>query len=290
MDWSNIDSFEGFGEYYTHSDKNSCDKCCNKLDAKTFYNFHSGQYCIDLCKKCIKPEKDKYVKDFMNLTFVDRTNMTIEEKPLSWFCDICGCQLGGGHKWYYENNDDICFDCEKLLHVPFKQYSNLYLNDRDTCLDMSEINATTQRIFPILLTKNNFSPSNKCNYIDCIKYANFDIGKMKHWCMLKDSLSDIPFIDATAFIIVNCVDGRVASGIYDDHGRVALNLLYNSPEDFISAYDSWKKIKKNEQEIVNLKKNFDDKSFCEYEELAEICDGFSSYIRLHKQMGYYYGY
>jgi hypothetical protein len=91
-----------------------CDFCDVEVrESKvSFYQLSTAGDTLDMCLNCYSNPSHNEPKLLSNIQFIDRTDSSIEDKPLRWKCLSCDKIMGGGHKWYTNNYDiDICEDC-----------------------------------------------------------------------------------------------------------------------------------------------------------------------------------
>lgn len=283
-----------------------CDKCDKELhsDNDKWYHmkvnsWNSHDYCLECGVKSF----------FDNLVFIDRTNMSVAEKPLAWKCDSCGIKLGGGCKWYTDNKDmDICIDC---YNKPKEQL--FVFVDQDKCCIIDRVgplvlnNETVQnRIIPKLFEKD-ITEERINAYADCINeiaYVDKRFGSYKQWAMFMGPY-DLPQHDIVTALLVNCGpehNGQIASLVADNHGRVGINILYETVDDYLKEYNNWlltkpsnsdeedsfdyenttlEELAKHEEEMENDRYND--------EKIMKQCTEFCGYIRLKKNLDTYYG-
>jgi hypothetical protein len=176
------------------------------------------------------------------------------------------------------------------------------------------------------------TPERVETYIDIIDsnvYADKKFGSIYEWCLMTD-LYELPHFSAMTGLLVNIGiirNGMVASIVVDDHGRSAINIIYNTLDEYLLEYNQWLKMdhdKKQYAEKVDdhgrsainiiyntldeylleynqwLKMDHDKKQYAEkvyndlkdeYEEsdMALACEEFSGYIRNKLKLDMYYG-
>src|SRR5947199_241509 len=49
-----------------------------------------------------------------------------------------------------------------------------------------------------------------------------------------------PFTEAYTALLVDCVTGKIASLVEDDHSRVSIDIIYNNVDDYIIDFENWK--------------------------------------------------
>jgi hypothetical protein len=100
-------------------------------------------------------------------------------------------------------------------------------------------------------------------------------GSFRQWVPMSDWYV-LPHDDAWTAFIVDCsptTNGRVASVVNDDHGRIAIDIVFNNIQEYKVAYDKWK-----------MERNSAEKS----DEILDL-DEFSGFIRISRNLDLYYG-
>ncbi|MGL5934744.1 MAG: hypothetical protein ACRCZI_03875 [Cetobacterium sp.] len=283
--------------------------CCNNMITTSFY--HKFNLLIDICKLCFDNKKVLVAK------FIDRTNMTIEEKPLNWQCIICSKLLGGGCKWYYseESKNDICYDCYnpdtiyKFIKDEFRffdedkydQYLALdrtefsfVLNtepDPESLIDINELLKEYMEVSGL----SELNHDKIENILEDLVNANIE-SSIKDWVIFtkyEDSLLNF----GSQLIINNNKDSvefsQIGILIHDNHERIELNVLYKTVDEFIAEYKEFAKNIKSDEECKKGIKLAEDKLYKEYsvntDDILPFMNSFANYIVIKNRINYYFG-
>jgi hypothetical protein len=104
---------------------------------------------------------------------------------------------------------------------------------------------------------------------------------MLEWTLITDLTPGILHTDVECGFAVNVIDPKhpVASVLSDNHGRVAMNVVYDTYPDYLrekEAYDP-------ETVKITLDPEYS------YGEEAESTPNFAEYVRRTRELGFYYG-
>jgi hypothetical protein len=285
-----------------------CDGCCEKSLKYLFENkielfsyAFSNEHFI-YCKNCL--DNKAYLN---NLKPVDRLEYSTEDKPLDWQCSFCEKKLGGGCKWYCDATIDldICTQCYNSdISKNFKLLTNtdnLYICERNelhpVLIERGEIKELK---IPDLSDVNGIMDNDYIldwlNNIRNIVSVDRKINNIYYWLPFTD-LYELPdFIDASTQLLVNCSPdgkGEVASVLYDNHYRIAINVVYDNFESYQMAFEKWEDtqlITRDKKKLISkLKKEYNETNNIDTVVLANTCKDFSGYVRLSKELKTYYG-
>ncbi|ARF11456.1 hypothetical protein Klosneuvirus_1_313 [Klosneuvirus KNV1] len=282
-----------------------CDKCDKELHSDNDKWYHMNVNSWDSHDYCLECGVSTF---FDNLVFIDRTNMTIEEKPLKWKCDSCGTRLGGGCKWYTDNKDmDICMNC---YNQPKEKLFDFV--DKDKCCIIERVGSLvlnneniSNRVIPTQIEKDVTKERMEV-YADCINniaYIDKRFGSYKQWAMFAGPY-DLPKHDIVTALLVNCGPihrGEIASLVSDNHCRVGINIIYDSIDEYLKDYNEWYQMKPTNSDKDNfdyenatleeLAKHEEETEEDRYddEKIMNACTEFCGYIRLKKNLDTYYG-
>ena len=301
--WEPLDNFDT-SELDLPEDSFRCDGECSQTIKCPFYNLRvDGQDTLQFCTSCFEDAGRHLQKIIDEAEVIDRVNKTIEEKPLIWPCICCGKMLGGGYKWRIIETGrfgstvlDICEDCngEKLKNK-FRLLKDVLVVERSEPIFISV--EQVKRSIPEEL-KDQVTADRVSQWvsgIDCIVSIPEDFGSVKQWTLFTD-FYDIPHYHASTALLIDCIDGptngRVASTVADDHGRGAINIVFNSIGEYLEEYNKWlsnRDVEKSNLLKETVEKDFDTKYSCDDDDLAGACDEFSGYIRTKNKLSLYYG-
>ena len=132
--------------------------------------------------------------------------------------------------------------------------------------------------------------------INSVAHLSDDFGSVKGWAMFTD-IVDIPHYSASTALLVDChsdSNGRVASLVVDDHGRIGVDVIFDSFEEYERSLNEWNSTKITDPEELKqadklIEKSFEEKYSCDNPVIAKACTHFSCYIRLVKGLDFYYG-
>jgi hypothetical protein len=290
------------------ADEFFCDGCCEKslknlVDNKIelFSYVFSNQHFI-YCNNCL--DNKAYLN---NLEPVDRLEYSTEDKPLDWQCSFCEKKLGGGCKWYcnIHTDLDVCAQCYNSdISKNFKLLKNtdyLYIGERNglhpviierseikelKIPDISDVDGVIDADYVIDWLHN----------IENIVSLDSKINNIYYWLPFTD-LCELPdFIDASTQLLLNCSPdgkGEVASVLYDDHYRIAVNIVYDNFESYKMEFEEWEDTqlltREKKKLISKLKKEYDNTRTIDVTDLAKACKDFSGYVRLSRELKTYYG-
>lgn len=286
----NITDIENILDYSQYS----CDFCREPLTENHYY---IGDYKIQLCEKCID--------NFFNLfTHIDRTNFTEQEKPRRWNCESCRTALGGGLDWYcIESKDfDLCKDCYGSKKTKYTKNLSFINRGWDPVpVDLSLPNITNFYVPDEI--KNEITEERNKLFINSISdIAKTDIKSPLLYWTLFTNISDMYLIhESYSALIVNCnkdSNNEVGVIIFDDHGRVSLNTIFKSFDQYLIEYNKWKNSQIEESTRVKIKceledtynsDELEDMATAFTEKLMKVASTFSEYIVLQRGLETYYG-
>jgi hypothetical protein len=243
-------------------------------------------------------------KNFYEVETIDRLNYSVEEKPRKFPCKFCNTLLGGGCKWKLINIDynpifDICSDCDNKISSStiLSQIKNDFKKFEKSGNYALCIRAEPGVIIDITDDVVNELPQTidtvKLDNLESIVYISHDLGPIKQWRQLTPFYKIPSYNAQTAFVIECKTPYRVASAVLDDHYRMAINVIFDSYEEYIKELELWNQIKltgkelKIQQELIQ--KTFNELRSCDNDVVAKGCEEFSGYIRLIKDLDMYYG-
>ncbi len=285
-------------EKISESDGFICDGSC-KRDCKTIVDNGENLYNyvkLIYCETCYQN------KDYQSLTkgleYIDRRNFSTKEKPRYWRCDLCSTSLGGGCQWYCNSKTDIdiCYECyHKDLSKEFK------LLDKDVYICYRGIDGVYFKISEVKDLQipeqlvDQIKEDNVKNWIQTFdSLANVNINhkivNLCEWLPISD-MYEMTHTDAFTQLLVNCGvegNGQVASLVSDDHGRVSLDLIYDTLDKYLEDYKKWVESRLSGDELEKLQEKLEEDDD-NIDEVAAACQEFSGYIRLHNRLSFYYG-
>jgi hypothetical protein len=304
--WKIIDNGINESMFSQIDDVFTCDSC-NESIHLPFYNLEIDQSSMQFCEKCF--QKTNLIECF-KVGEIDRTDVSPDVKPLNWPCIICKKMLGGGHKWKtlsfnYIQTADLCLDCferDPQLANYKKATSQLFSDDRKIMVSertdpiFVDISAVKNRQIHKIL-KDQVTEARAHEYVrlidDSLVNLPDNFGSLKQWVLFTD-VYEIPLVQACTALVVDCAtdkSGQVASLVIDDHGRISIDIVFNSIREYETAYNQWTSDQDESQDEIfaefeaRLKKDY-----CwENEKIAKVCKEFSGFVRFRECLSIYYG-
>lgn len=209
-------------------------------------------------------------------------------------CDVCQSKIKKGRIW---NIGD--FDChtkckENAKSVFFKvPDEGLIYTDRGHIFHC-KLNINDVKIPKLLkdriTAKRNSEYGNDADSLVHVP-SNFNIAE---WAYMSDS-DEVPNYSASCGFMVRCIKGQhqIASTVSDDHGRGAVDIVFDTVEEFLQAEKDWQEklpsAKEREILLQTIKENFDENLSCDKDLIKNATDSFAVFIRLDKDLDLYYG-
>jgi hypothetical protein len=229
--------------------------------------YHALYSDIDVCSEC-------YPYFYKNLT---NTNEDSRYK----YCDVCIQDIG--ENAYYTNEDagyDVCQPCynykrpfgvnvnQSGLETDREQYIIAKYLDYDALTIppqlLSEITSERNQLFIELLGSLVRLPDTYENILE--------------WTLITD-LTPCEHHDAECGFAINLINDKVASILSDNHGRVAMNVVYDNYEDYLREEAEFNQL--NDTFAFNSELSLDDKE--------ENTHNFGEYVRRNRGLSFYYG-
>ena len=296
----------------------TCNVCDKDLKC-SFYHYGILNSSIDTCVGCFEGFSSV-------LKPIDRTNISVEEKPLVWPCFICRKGLGGGCKWYTDNRHlDICTPCyEKGLIADFKEkflFVDVEKIETYAILDRVMYGVVSISKPVVLHDPRDLLAGVNMNVIN-IKLVEDECGSNGHECdcdseihntafaNIKSSIydwviftktveSDVYYVDFEACFAINAnpdsVDYcNIAVIIYDNHGRMGIWNEFSSVDNFKATHKEFliRPVLSNEdrselQKVI--KASFTNTYTADTGDLIRYTKEFSAYYIIKHDIPYYYG-
>lgn len=190
------------------TDKDVCGDCYGELYSKFLLNNDSNNRYGRICDVCIQNiRNDELLYTIPNTTF-----------------DAC----------------EQCYNSKRPFGININQSG--FMTDRDGYILAKHIDPSLYTV-PQELTSQITEERNKefIDMLDCIVRPPDNYTNILEWTLLTD-MEDCVNHHASCGLAINCVDQNhpVASIVSDDHGRVAMNILYNSYTEYLNAIRDWK--------------------------------------------------
>jgi hypothetical protein len=287
-----------------------CDACGEEIVSVPLHSYR--QLNIDLCDAC-------YLKgEFLNCVDIETPDeqhiamcMAVHPGPS---CVTCGSAMTKGSTWKViskkddsYSNSDICMtcfasnadgleSCLKLQHI--YDDSNIYAVDRcSEAILVSDKQVTdTLRIVPDAIAGKVTKKMAEL-WIDSMTDSIADLnppcdefGSVRQWCLFTE-LYSVPEARCDTSLAFDGINGRVASVVWDNHGRVGVDVIFKTFEEYQSAELEWRRsvAQYSEEKCKSILDDYKKSGDLSYADIAIMCKEFSGYIRLHRNLGIYYG-
>ena len=283
-----------------------CDGCAAE-DIGAHYHFLNINDNVDLCVPCyekLNPRGDRGT--------AAPQSIFKECSDIEWHtCDCCFRDINktsGTTCWrLYELN--ICTECFSTV-----DYTRLFMkitvdaegkghtetpvvyNDREYMFRYGVTAKEGALVIPKQLTVHDEEET--LNAMDAlVRPPSYDFNGAE-WRFISD-MSEVPCYAAECALAVRCVAGnhQVASVVCDDHGRMAMNIVWETIEAFLHEEGAWRKMRKacpvqpeeerEEQKAEIL--SFLNKGSCEEGLMMAATDSFAVFVRLGRKLSMYYG-
>jgi hypothetical protein len=265
-----------------------CDVCSKVIKPCTpvFYHARNTSSGCDLCAQCFENMSD-------HIRLVSSHGR---------YCDLCqGSQdddfnhIGTEYDGIDACNQCICHFKDIFSPITAAGNLNLHTNERDltfVCKLPSEYSIPNK-------LKNRISAEGNDEYIEMIESLvrppSYDFNVME-WTLIGDTAS-VPGLDAHCTFALRCVEvegrNQVASVVFDNHGRVAMNVVYDNVADFLRDESEWLAGKgtaeDTDREEETVRQTFTRDGCCDDDAIAAATGSFAVYKRLKCNLSMYYG-
>lgn len=279
-----------------------CHECKKEVDNTNFYHYDNSllMSTLSFCPECfdnsvLSPQSTRGAPP----TFLEKSKASPRE------CVIC-CELlnqpdvcPDGYCWshgYFE----VCPDClpevkKMFVHICPETRHELIYTSRDRifrCVnpppDQLEIPAELsdriteklQEMYALCL-----------NSIVQFPFPDWNAGE---WALI-DDFHEVPSFPASCSFAVRCIKGQhqIASVVEDDHGRIAMNVVFDNVSEFLEEEREWLQSilpeEERQQILGKVSDNFYDEGSCDEDLMMEAVDNFPVYLRLKHRLDMYYG-
>lgn len=300
--WDKLDAIDESDSILKEYHMPRCDVCGKSVTLPFYASAHDFvkdyERCFNYCFSCIDEPLDLDAK--VHITENPKANVK---------CVFCDRKLNFEYKrWYYFSREhvefDACRDCIDGSDIigsfsrKMKEYNIPRLITDEyryisRCYDIyCDVSPAEIRKVPRGFGVTEERIGSWSHSIGSIVYVPHDFGTIKKWGQFTD-IYDIPEYPASTFLLVDCAGGdRVACGIIDDHGRVAVYNLCTKSEYF-AEYEAWKTRPRPEgEELERQRKNIENlirTEGCDEEFIAGLCEEFSGFVCMMRKFPTYYG-
>lgn len=253
---------------------------CNSCERDRYYEpdknmnetpwFRIPAYDFDLCDECVN-------------TFYEGL---IPTGPCEEHCVVCEApdpQYTGQSKDYFSDAYRSIYVCENCYKTNKNHLVNVNQsgieNDRDQYIIAKHLDYEQLNIPPQLLS-NITSERNQLfiELLDSLVRLPDTYDNILEWTLITD-LIRCEHHDAECGFAINIINHKVASVLSDNHGRVAMNVVYDTYEDYLREKEEFDTI--NDTFAFDSELCFDDKE--------ENTENFGEYVRRKRGLSFYYG-
>lgn len=258
------------------------------LESEVCYRLLNVNNDIDLCLDCYS----KLPEILLKLSDEDRARYTI--------CDICFQNIIGKEFWSLGGGFDVCTGCidhVKDVFFPMTREvldtkKGLICTDRGYLYQYKVVDLTV----PSEL-QDRIGIDWDEDYLELleslVRPPSYDWNAAE-W-KLMSSLDNVPSYDACCGFGVRCIPDhyQIASIVLDNHGRMAMNIVFEGIGEFLEAEQLWLSSKPSEEErliaVNDVAESFSRTYSCEDPLIMKATNSFAVYTRLQKGLTLYYG-
>lgn len=283
---------ENFDDYF------GCDICEKTLNFNKDTWYHRNDN--DICTECANKSLDD-CSDY--ITAMDRIDFSEKDKPRVWPCVQCKTLLGGGCKWNLLWDDvDLCMSCfsstKTLVDILTNNFQYIPMDNEHyfvsrmdlLVLDISNVRNHTFSV-PPEISSHITEKRNKEFTNLFMEFVSYDIkGSILKWTLFTD-IANVDFYPADTGLVIKCEHPYpIVSLCVDDHGRIGLNVIYETYDEYKRDLDSWIGLSGDELKVQTEKnKEILRKGSLSDEDCQKGAKSFSEYIRFKKDLPFYYG-
>lgn len=247
-----------------------CDKCSKERTEPTSW-YRIPHYEFDLCSEC-KP------------TFYEGLVPSQCVKGRDCGCDCKKCMICRDYfdeNTYYSDAYEsiyICADCYNKRDCIVNVNQSGILTDRDDYIIAKHLTYEGAISLPEITAERN---QQFIGLIGSIVRVPDTFNNILVWTLITDLTPGILHTDVVCGFAVNVIDPKhpVASVLSDNHGRVAMNVVYDTYEDYL----------REKEEFNSINDAFDfDSELC-FDDNEENTHNFAEYVRRTRELGFYYG-
>lgn len=182
-------------------------------------------------------------------------------------------------------------DALKTYFIHFDKDSKLIFTDRERIFPVDDIEIDIPEKVAAVQTDGLRS-----SYLDVVDYMvrpPYPVFNPRAWVLLED-MCGVPSFAASCGFAVRVDAGKphaVASVVFDDHGRCAMNTVFDSLEEYEAARDQWEheRDKNIAPYAEQVQASFDETRSCDNGLIEKATDSFAVVTRLRRGLSMYYG-
>jgi len=266
------------------------DVACNLCERERYYEpdknmnetpwFRIRAYDFDLCDECVN-------------TFYEGLIPTKNIGPCE-YCVVCDDSLRAPNPMYSTQSKDyfsdayrsiyVCENCYKTnkTHLVNVNQSGIE-NDREQYIIAKHLDYDALTMPPQLLSKITTERNQLfIELLDSLTRLPDTYDNILEWTLITD-LTPCEHHDAECGFAINLINHKVASILSDNHGRVAMNVVYDNYEDYLREKEAFDQ----KPHTITLDPYYCCESDDETTELTT--KNFGEYIRRKHKLGFYYG-
>lgn len=245
----------------------------DEFSGVTIYHLLNTDDDIALCQSCYDKLPDLLTKTDVCLSC----------------CKLCFEDMDTKSEFWNLGEFYTCTEClpmAKRAFIPLTRevLSNIYCTRRGCTYRYSN---QTNLVFPSVIMAD---APDILKYLDSLvrpPYFDWDAAEWR-FC---SKLDEVPSYNAECGFAVRCIENQhqVASIVCDNHGRTAMNIVFNSVEEFLEAEEQWRSERLPEDERINAVKAVQDTRRCDNSLLLNATNSFAVYTRIKRCLPMYYG-
>ena len=252
----------------------SCDVCENSAQ----YILLGNNDGVSLCDQCYSLAVSADAK-----VLLPRTDTSYR------ICDICKQYLNGRCAWGIGQYFDVCEPCLPQIGDVFtNNKEDLITNDREYLYVYKTPDPDTYEV-PEQLKSRVLPVDNYVDVLSCLVRPPTMNANLAEWVLIS-VFEPVTLCDVSCALAVRCIKGhhQIASLVSDDHGRVAMNIVYNNVQDFLAEESVFKSQCLSGEELRNAKEELKQQPH-DIELLLKATTSFAVYVRISKNLCLNYG-
>ena len=253
-----------------------CDICEIKYNNQWYVVVGINYKNVDLCEKC-----------YNNINNIVQKQINISDDYI--YCELCENFIKKETEMYSISDINICLNCvgDNNITDLFEDTNNCFETDREMYLRFKKVDLTIPNISSYQFDESNIELIDSLVRIPNIGYNAYE------WRIFED-FTEVPHFDASCGFVVRCIkdNHQIASIVMDNHGRTAMNIVFENIEDYLNEKKEWEnnllydEIDKYDKIV---KENFKKFYSCDEEIIMKATKSFAVYYRLKLKLSMYYG-